>query len=111
MGYKPLSENSGAVRASPPANEKQRPGSPTADSTPKAPPFFFFFFLRPTSRLHRCFSTFVGSPTGDAAQCHFSVQKRHCGSKQGTQTGLPLPGAQGSGKRLASQGGIPASHG
>lgn len=41
MGYKILSENSGAVRASQPANEKQRLGSPTADSTSKAPPPFF----------------------------------------------------------------------
>lgn len=49
MGYKTWSENSCAVRASQPANEKQRLVSPTADSPPNT---LFFFLKRPTSRLH-----------------------------------------------------------
>lgn len=43
MGYKTSSENSGAVRASQPANEKQRLDSPKAESLFKGATFFFSF--------------------------------------------------------------------
>lgn len=72
MGYKTLSENSGAVRALRPANEKPSPLFSYSDSTSKT--FFFFFFKETDLSVTRVFGTFVGFPTGEAAQCNFSVQ-------------------------------------
>lgn len=109
MGYKTSSENSGAVRASQPANEKQRLDSPKAESLFKGATFFFFFLKRPTSELLRRLAPLLGLPRAKLRRAT-STCRAPLWFTAGHAMGLLLPPAQGSGKRLPSEGGIPASH-
>lgn len=59
MDYKTVSENSGAVRASRPANEKPPPHSPRLTALQRH--HFFFFLKGPTSRSHQCLAPLLVS--------------------------------------------------
>lgn len=111
MGYKTLSENSCAVRAPQPANAEPRCGALRLTALLRRCNFFFFFFKETDLWGTLVFSTFVGSPSSPSPLAPLLFAESHDGARRGLPSRLLRLPAQGSRRRLPSQGEITASHG